>query len=68
LQADPCGVRVDSVYLKEPIPVLREIRPCWIGNAYSIGLSDTSNDYPHRCNGFFSNSFLTASVEVASKV
>ena len=27
VQADPCGVRRESVYLKEPIPVLREIRP-----------------------------------------
>jgi len=49
--------------LKEPIPVLREIRPWWIGNAYAIGLSDTSNDYPLGSNGFFSKDFLTASVE-----
>ena len=56
LQADLCGVRIESVYLKEPIPILREIRPRRAGHAYTIGLSDVSNDYPPRCNGFFSKS------------
>jgi len=27
LRANPCGVRIGSRCLKEPIPVLREIRP-----------------------------------------
>ncbi len=27
LRANPCGARIESMDLKEPIPVLREIRP-----------------------------------------
>ena len=44
--------------LKKPIPLFREIRPWWIGNAYSIGLSDISNDYPPGNNGFSSKAVL----------
>jgi len=58
LQADPCGVRIEGVQLKEPIPVLREIRSCRTGNAYLIGLSDASNDHPPDSNGFPSMAFL----------
>jgi len=68
LRANPCGARIESLDLKEPIPVLREIRPWWIGKAYSIGLSDTSNDYPLGSNGFFSNAFLRHSWRRAAQL
>jgi len=67
LRANPCGVRIESMCLKEPIPVLREIRPWWIGQAYSIGLSDISNDCPLGSNGFFSNAFLRHSRRRATQ-
>ena len=51
LQADPCSVRVLGVYLKEPIPVLREIRSCRIGNACLPGLPDARNDHPLDSKG-----------------
>jgi hypothetical protein len=62
--ADPYGVRRESVQLKEPIPVLREIRSRRAGYAYMIGLPDVSNDYPPDSNGFSSKAFLAAQVEV----
>jgi len=64
LQADPCSVCTEGMLLKEPIPVLGEIRPCWAGNACATGLSDTSNDHPLESNGFPSRAFCTAQVEV----
>ena len=61
--AAPCSVRRESILLKEPIPVLREIRSRRAGNAYAVGLSDASNDYPPCSNGFSSKGSLTAQVE-----
>jgi hypothetical protein len=53
------------MYLKEPIPVLREIRPCSTENAHVLGLSAASNDYPPESNGFPSIAYGTAQVEVS---
>ncbi len=50
------------------MPLLREVRPRWIGNAYSIGLSDTSNDCPRGIKGFFSKASARQWWRLASKL
>ena len=48
----PCGVRGDDD-LKEPMPLLREVRPCRVGKARLTGLSNASNGCPLGIRGFF---------------
>ena len=46
LRADPCSVRIQGVYLKEPIPVLREDQALTGRTCLPAGSLDASNDLP----------------------